>query len=367
MESKTSAESNPITDDKERPLKPKNDKSMNAPVGKGSQSRQLSLPAAASPVTKPAAKSKSLQITFDDDDDADLLSGLGFDDNDKKEKPAKPAAQKKQGTSGLASKEPPSSSTASRKQGAGGLGGKKLDDSFAAEVGGEGDTEEPVQFGGYVPSVADSSRPKSVLGRKRRADSEFITTRPSTAPSPAKKTVRFSEDLEQSLAERPLKKSSDVEKKGDNEELLPSQKHKESASASSTPQSEDKKAPSKTRHTSLQPSPSSPDSYMLQEAEPRETLHETSQDTGEGPALEHPLFPWQRPKDSTSSSSLPKRPRDRQIPHEARNHREHDQTDPGLGFEVDTKELKAAQQKINELQSAMEKEKNQLKVRCLPH
>ncbi len=346
----------PITydEDKEQPLEFGKDAVPKRPV--------------ASPVSRPATKGKPSsgpQINFDDDDDDDLLSGLGLDE-DKRDRSAA-VAQKQQGLPSSGSKGPPSSLVVPKKQGE-----KTKAASFSSSStskAGDDDTEETVQFGGYAPSVADSSRPRSSMsGRKRRAESEFLTARPSTAPNVAKKSVRFSDDLERTKRpSSPLvrgdrqkefsKKSAEMVE----EDELPPQKLKEPVSISSTPQSEDKardmfeKAPPNGRHLSLQNSPPSPESL--------EPPRERSRATSEGAALEHPIFPWQKPRDGSATSGPPKKSRgDRQISDEVRSHRVYDQTNTSSEFEVDTTELKAAQEKIRQLQLDLEKEKSQLKV-----
>lgn len=239
-------------------------------------------------------KFKPSQVNFDDNDDDDILSGLGFED-DKVAPPTNNnlavASQQRGVQKAHQTKEkaaPPTSKSA---------------------VVGEGE-EETVQFGGYIPSVSDSSS-KSSERRRGRGESSSLTLRPSTAPSAAKKTVRFSEQLEES--ERPssamltretpkltLKGSRRVEAK-DAKATKPVVKER-SASDSRVVQIRDENVSEQVHpltsrvQSSLKEDENQVNSLEAESREWRTLSQDRMRDSSS--QLEHPVFPWQKAEQS---------------------------------------------------------------------
>lgn len=156
----------------------------------------------------------STQIDFDDDED-DILSGMGLDDSDvvdsAKSKVGGKKEMDKRGSSSMLEES---------------LGAKKKSSSIkpkteSKKVGQLGDDasngkEDDFQFGGYLPSAAadDSTTTSTATAQanksnlkvpsERRRSTEFLdslTTRPGSAPTSAKKSVRFSDTIE--MSDRP--------------------------------------------------------------------------------------------------------------------------------------------------------------------
>ena len=142
------------------------------------------------------------KIDFGEDED-DLLSGMGLDDNGTSSK------TKDSGIFGTkrGSKVDELFGTAARRTTGRSLTktaekmtqNAKQPQRGAAEIGGGGEEEEEeegYQFGGYLPSVA--------LGgdsRRRHSSEESLTSRPSSAP--AKKSVRFADTVDVEASDRP--------------------------------------------------------------------------------------------------------------------------------------------------------------------
>lgn len=127
----------------------------------------------------------STKVDFDDEDD-DILSGMGLDESNSKPT----ASSKKQQGSRLdellgkkqkqaPTPEEPKNSAASV------LSGNVKDEE-----------EDGFQFGGYLPSAATDSSGSKLPTSRRRRGSDSLTSRPSSAPSQTKKTVRFAEAVE---------------------------------------------------------------------------------------------------------------------------------------------------------------------------
>ena len=147
-------------------------------------------------------------VTFDDDDE-DILGGMGFDDEKTPSKPKTTTPTSRLddllGTSKSSkaqSKSKPSSRT---------------EETEVKSANGEGE-DGSLQFGGYVPSSVGGSGGPTRRGSlklpsgRRRGSSELdssVMDRPSTAPSPVRKSVHFAENLE--MNERPASSSTVVE------------------------------------------------------------------------------------------------------------------------------------------------------------
>ena len=153
--------------------------------------------------SRPAADSGiSSKIDFGDDED-DLLSGMGLDDNGTSSKTKNSGIfGTKRGSKvdelfGTTARKPFSrqlTKTVERK-----AENAKQPQRGAAKIGGGGEEEEEeegYQFGGYLPSVALGSD-----SRRRHSSEESLTSRPSSAP--AKKSVRFADTVDVETSDRP--------------------------------------------------------------------------------------------------------------------------------------------------------------------
>lgn len=156
--------------------------------------------------SRPAADSGiSSKIDFGDDED-DLLSGMGLDDNGTSSKTKNSGIfGTKRGSKvdelfGTTARKPFSrqlTKTVERK-----AENAKQPQRGAAKIGGgedekeEEEEEEGYQFGGYLPSVALGSD-----SRRRHSSEESLTSRPSSAP--AKKSVRFADTVDVETSDRP--------------------------------------------------------------------------------------------------------------------------------------------------------------------
>ena len=152
-------------------------------------------------------------VDFDEDDD-DILGSMGFDDSStqsSKRGSSKADASSTRLDDLLGVGKPKSKPDAGSKS-----------THFSSGIGNTSTTttdEDSFQFGSYVPSSVDisSASPKQSLklpSGRRRGSSELdtsITTRPNSAPSPAKKSVHFAQKLESS--ERPSSSPSISEPK----------------------------------------------------------------------------------------------------------------------------------------------------------
>ena len=180
-------------------------------------SHQSNIASHRSPSTKSNELRSSVQsrgVDFEDDDD-DILGGLGFDDSTTE--PSKCGSSSKIGAT---------SSRLDELLGVGKLQSKQdtgsKSTSLSSRMGNTNTSttdEDGFQFGSYVPSSVDisSASPKRSLklpSGRRRGSSELdtsLTTRPNSAPSPAKKSVHFAQKLESS--ERPSSSPSTSEPK----------------------------------------------------------------------------------------------------------------------------------------------------------
>ncbi len=142
--------------------------------------------------SKKSSDSKNT-VTFDDDDD-DILGGLGFDE---------PAARSTNAVANsrlddlLGTSKPLVTKTKLEQNAP-----VTLSDNVKTAAA-TNDPDNSFQFGGYVPSSVESRLHKRsslrVPSGRRKGSSEIdptLVTRPSTASSPMKKSVRFPEDLE---------------------------------------------------------------------------------------------------------------------------------------------------------------------------
>ena len=172
-----------------------------------------SLSAKSSKSSESSSSVHSRGVDFDEDDD-DILGSMGFDDSS--------TQSSKRGSS----KADASSTRLDDILGVGKPKSKPDTGSksthFSSRIGNTSTTttdEDSFQFGSYVPSSVDisSASPKQSLklpSGRRRGSSELdtsITTRPNSAPSPAKKSVHFAQKLETS--ERPSSSPSISEPK----------------------------------------------------------------------------------------------------------------------------------------------------------
>jgi len=149
--------------------------------------------------TRPA-KTKSKEknaVSFDDNDD--ILGGLGFETE---QTPSKPrgamATSRLDDLLGVNKSEAKSTAPKTSRQ--------RNKDIAKTNPGNK---DDDFQFGGYVPSSIEAPPKRSGLklpSGRRRGENETITTRPSTAPSPAKKSVHFAETLE--VSDRPQSSTS---------------------------------------------------------------------------------------------------------------------------------------------------------------
>ena len=221
------------------------------------------------------------QITFDDGDDDDILSGLGL------------------GNATPAPKAPPSkASSFTPHQAARGGGTPRSTERPAPPTpsgldSGEGE-EEAVQFGGYVPSMAEPSPNSASTARRRRESNGFLTQQ-----SAASKSVRFSEELE---SEEPHSAPPKT-RGGEEDKRVPPRAPRGNRAGFAPPSSdedlEEISPPSRDFPLRDSPLPSQrsrasahdefSDSMLLgpQEEEP-------PKGGGEEAKLEHPIFPWQR-------------------------------------------------------------------------
>ena len=157
--------------------------------------------------SRPAADSGiSSKIDFGDDED-DLLSGMGLDDNGTSSKTKNSGIfGTKRGSKvdelfGTTARKPFSrqlTKTVERK-----AENAKQPQRGAAKIGGgedekeeEEEEEEGYQFGGYLPSAALGSD-----SRRRHSSEDSLTSRPSSAP--AKKSVRFADTVDVETSDRP--------------------------------------------------------------------------------------------------------------------------------------------------------------------
>lgn len=132
----------------------------------------------------------STKIDFDDEDD-DILSGMGLDDsNSKAITSSKQQQRQRSRLDELLGKKKPVAAVDENKKPIG-----PADDGEGMKVG----EEDGFQFGGYLPSAATESSTTSgskLPSSRRQQNSDSLTFRPSSAPGPAKKTVRFAEEVE---------------------------------------------------------------------------------------------------------------------------------------------------------------------------
>ena len=155
--------------------------------------------------SRPAADSGiSSKIDFGDDED-DLLSGMGLDDNGTSSKTkdlgifGTKRGSKLDELFGTTARKPSGrqlTKTAERK-----AENAKQPQRGAAKIGGGGEEEEEeeeegYQFGGYLPSAALGSD-----SRRRHNSEDSLTSRPSSAP--AKKSVRFADTVDVETTDRP--------------------------------------------------------------------------------------------------------------------------------------------------------------------
>ena len=290
-------------------------------------------PAGSQTARQPAARG----IDFYDDDDDDILSGMGFDDDDdKKSSP----------------KVPPASSKVSLVQsGSGNLPEyvdsiSKTSPSSAAKNN-VNDEEEGFKFGGYTPSMADpASRSKS--GRRRGTQFSSISSG-SVVSSASKKSVRFSEELENTNLPSGLvglKEVSETEAIEEQKSTKPQLRHVESRAGSI--------APTGTRgsHEVLeqrQLSSTSIKSVFSFDDEKSESKE---------PKFEHPTFPWQKNKRNSSGVTSNKLVdlTYRETPTSQRSNQAHTLADGGRSESAE--ELKAAALKrIQDLEMTLEREK----------
>ncbi len=249
-------------------------------------------------------KSSGFQVNFDDDDDNDILSGLGFDDKEKTSSAIPPRS------SSLA----PSSLFSNIQKGK-----KKESVSIAAQepVDEDESGNEDFQFGGYSPSISDPSpRPRSRSNIRHRSKTE------SLVPSDQKKSVRFSDKLEEndrppfssSATEEEVTKPSSKEMRQENTKISRASKKPEPAAASIEEISHQEISPV-GRKNRLSPS--------YQEDTATEALASEKSGKDSPPALlpgkggkdeednedlglELPVFPWQKSlKNSQSKKSSP--------------------------------------------------------------
>ena len=130
----------------------------------------------------------STNVDFGDGDD-DILSGMGFDDSSSKASVS--AKRKGSRLDELLGKKKPVQVVDENKQPTG------LTENGVGDLN-NGD-EDGFQFGGYLPSAAtdsSSAHGQKLPAAKRRQNSDSLTFRPSSAPGPGKKTVRFAEAVE---------------------------------------------------------------------------------------------------------------------------------------------------------------------------
>lgn len=343
-------------------------------------------------IVQPVAATKTgPQIKFDDGDDDDILSGLGFGDEDRK------SANKKPPPAGLPKKTPASAQQQQQQVLSGSHQSKpkavapppSSAPKSGADEKGE-DDGELFQFGGYVPSVADPSpRSRPATSGRKRGGSE-PTSRPSTAPpsQQAKKVVRFSDKLEES-SPPPSSSSSPSPGKAPRMAADDSSRSRANATRSSSLQSLSKAEPAapqasnedlRTRAGSVseQVLPSSarsrPVASLLDENGPDPLLGSegeggrAAQIIGEEEVkLEHPTFPWQKNQREREVGSSNKPPGVSQT-RESVTHREdvrvsleHSTASHVVGSELelgrDRGDLKTALQKVLEVELALEKEK----------
>ena len=165
----------------------------------------------------PAGSLNSTQIDFGDEDD-DLLTGLGLDDEDSSvigsAKLGKKPERRGSMLDELLGKSSSSAKAAKIK-----LKEHRDEDKQDSDAEGEG-----FQFGGYLPTVASEStaaattvnnKPRLKVPSGRRNSSELsdsLTSRPGSAPSPVKKSVRFVDTIETSERPSSSPASSEVSK-----------------------------------------------------------------------------------------------------------------------------------------------------------
>ena len=156
--------------------------------------------------SRPAVDSGiSSKIDFGEDED-DLLSGMGLDDNVASSKTkdlgifGTKRGSKVDELFGITARKPSGrqvTKTAERK-----AENAKQPQRGAAKIGEGGEEEEEeeeeegYQFGGYLPSAALGSD-----SRRRHSSEESLTSRPSSAP--AKKSVRFADTVDVETSDRP--------------------------------------------------------------------------------------------------------------------------------------------------------------------
>lgn len=241
---------------------------------------------AATQVPKPEARSKPVgpQIKFEDEDDDDILSGLGLGE-DKKTSVPKIASSK-------------TSSLAPQHKARGTQDREHLATPTPTDE--DGDEEETVQFGGYVPSMVDPSPKSSSVARRRKAKSIPIT-------APHKKMVRFSDQLED---ERPRPSPHGAVTTRDKKVSDPMEEEEIAWSAESPITSRNRGPPPSSGRDESTPSPNFPsrDSPSLGPSAPDDELSDAAVLSGplevpaqsrtrsasEGVRLEHPMFPWQK-------------------------------------------------------------------------
>ena len=150
-----------------------------------------------------AGSLNSTQVDFDDAGD-DLLSGMGLDDSDVIGGSAKPPKGRQPERRGSILDELLGTKSSSTKSAETKLKKEK-------DIDGEGDG---FQFGGYLPSAAADSAVSTTPTRANKSNlkihsgrrgsselSDVLASRPGSAPTPAKKSVRFADATETS--ERP--------------------------------------------------------------------------------------------------------------------------------------------------------------------
>ncbi len=166
-------------------------------------------------MTRPRARQKdsnsASNVDFGDDD-GDILSGMGLDDSDLR--PPTTTAASREGDKHPGRRPSKLDDLLGLRTSSKSGGGKENELRApralgGAEAGRKEEEEGGYQFGGYSPSAAGGSTGGSAVkrkglpaGRRRSAQFDSLTDRPSSAPSqPAKKSVRFADTVE--VSDRP--------------------------------------------------------------------------------------------------------------------------------------------------------------------
>lgn len=274
-------------------------------------------------VTQPVSRSKpnASLVNFDDEDDDDILSGMGLDSNSKKNR---------SNTSGVKDNTQPVVAPGASEEKAMSMGRSLPKKDGGSKSGTEG---EGFQFGGYTPSIVDSSpRSRSALSRRRGSETNTITPRPSSVPTPSKKSVRFSDEPLQPSPKKGEEKSNkplvgeDSQAKEKEESLdtgFQSKFGRGSGRGSATPTIEigpREDISDQVSQHGMSSSPPRSGRLSTHKTTAASIFDESNEETKpqkdlsgrEEPKLEHPVFPWEKTEPTLTKKTSSQRLEDTQ-------------------------------------------------------